>query len=141
MQPRAVPEPALLGLPGSFTDETSFQESGAYNWGLPTSAESPCDKSVRSVCLSDELSSVSRRFAGVFMLEIDVHIHALAEPGIEAFPPGRDLLRSVVFEAKSSVSKVGSEHLRGVCLSVSDKQSAVSCWRRTAYVSSVYQDG
>src|SRR5436190_653758 len=44
------------------------------------------------------------------MLEIRVHVHSLAEPGVEAFPPGRDLLRCVIFEAQTGVGEAGSEH-------------------------------
>jgi hypothetical protein len=89
----------LQGPPFSFAGATSFRTI------ITTSA-------AQKVCLSDELASVGWRFAGVFMLEIDVHIHALAEPGVEAFPPSRDLLWSVVFEAQSRVSEAGGEHLR-----------------------------
>src|SRR5713226_9675397 len=66
---------------------------------------------VRSTCFSEELASVGWGLAGVFVLEIDVHIDALGEPGVEAFLPRRDLLRSVVFEAQAGVGKAGSEHL------------------------------
>lgn len=64
-----------------------------------------------SVCFSEELASVGGRFAGVFVFEIGVHVHALAEPGFEAFSPSGDLLRSVVFEAQASVGKTGSEYV------------------------------
>src|SRR5260370_25035448 len=66
---------------------------------------------VRSICLSEKLASVGWRFAGVFVFEIDVHIHALAKPGVEAFPPGRDLLRGVIFQAQAGVGEARSQHL------------------------------
>ena len=66
---------------------------------------------MRSVCLSDELAGIRGCFASVFVLEIGVHIHALAKPAVEAFPPDRDLLRSVIFEAQAGVGKAGREHL------------------------------
>src|SRR5260370_30911860 len=67
---------------------------------------------VRSICLSEKLASVGWGFAGVFVLEIDVYVHALGKPGVEAFPPGRDLLRSVIFQAQAGVGEAGSEHFR-----------------------------
>src|SRR5258708_9082247 len=67
---------------------------------------------VQSICLSEKLASVGRGLACVFVLEIDVHIDALGQPGVEAFLPGRDLLRSVVFEAQAGVGKARSEHFR-----------------------------
>src|SRR5258708_31676432 len=66
---------------------------------------------VRSICLSEKLASVGWRFAGVFVFEIDVHIRALAKPGVEAFPPGRDLLRGVIFQAQAGVGEARSQHL------------------------------
>src|SRR5438270_11044366 len=70
-----------------------------------------------SVLFSEELARVGWRFASVFVLEIGVHIHALAKPGIEAFSPGSDLLRSVVFKAQAGVGEAGSKHV-GRCLLV-----------------------
>src|SRR5260370_23728519 len=67
---------------------------------------------VQSICLSEKLASVGWGLAGVFVLEIDVHIDALGQPAVEAFLPGRDLLRSVVFEAQAGVGEAGSEHFR-----------------------------
>src|SRR5258706_4263237 len=66
---------------------------------------------VQPICLSEKLASVGWGFAGVFVLEIDVHIDALGQPGVEAFLPRRDLLRSVVFEAQAGGGEAGSEHL------------------------------
>src|SRR6266436_3788050 len=66
----------------------------------------------QSICLSEKLASVGRGLAGVFVLEIDVHIDALGQPGVEAFLPRRDLLRSVIFEAQAGVGEAGSEHFR-----------------------------
>src|SRR5712664_4212110 len=66
----------------------------------------------QSICLSEKLASVGWGFAGVFVLEIDVHIDALGQPGVEAFLPRHDLLRSVVFEAQAGVGEAGSEHFR-----------------------------
>ena len=65
---------------------------------------------LQSARFSKKLVGVGRRLAGVFVLEIDVNIHALAEPGIKSLLPSRDLLRSVVFQAQSCVSPTGGEH-------------------------------
>ena len=43
---------------------------------------------VRSVCFSQELASLGRRFAGVFVFAIGIDVGALAKPGVEAFSPG-----------------------------------------------------
>src|SRR6266481_7761049 len=67
---------------------------------------------VQSICLSEKLASVGWGLAGVFVLEIDVHIDALGQPSVEAFLPRRDLLRSVIFEAQAGVGEAGSEHFR-----------------------------
>src|SRR6266567_3357801 len=61
--------------------------------------------------LSEELASVGWRFAGIFVLAISVDVNALGKPGVEAFFPGRELLRSVVFEAQAGVSEAGGEHV------------------------------
>src|SRR5690348_9146287 len=67
---------------------------------------------MRSSRFSEKLAGVGRCFAGFFVLEISVHIHALAQPVVEAFPPGRDLLRGVILKAQAGVSEAGSEHVR-----------------------------
>ncbi len=66
---------------------------------------------LRSARLSEKLAGVGWGFAGVFVLEIGVHIDALAEPRVEAFPPNGDLLCGVIFEAQAGVGKAGREHL------------------------------
>src|SRR5258707_8368710 len=65
---------------------------------------------VQSICLSEKLASVGWGLAGVFVLEIDVHIDALGQPSVEAFLPRRDLLRSVIFEAQAAGGEPGNEH-------------------------------
>src|SRR6266404_9565483 len=70
-----------------------------------------------SVCFSEELASVGGRFASVLVFEIGEHVHALVKPGVEAFFPDGDLLRSVVFEAQSGVGEAGGEQV-GRCLLV-----------------------
>src|SRR6267142_6244980 len=72
-------------------------------------------RGVLLVWFSEELASIGGRFAGVFVLEIGVHVHALVKPGVEALFPGCDLLRSVVFEAQAGVREAGREHV-GRCL-------------------------
>src|SRR5215471_16716606 len=52
---------------------------------------------VRSVGFSQELAGIRRRFAGIFVFAVSVDIHALAKPRVEAFFPGAELLRRVVF--------------------------------------------
>src|SRR2546429_1253869 len=71
----------------------------------------------QSDLFSEELARVGWHFSSVFVLEIGVHVHALAKPGIEAFSPGSDLLRSVVFKAQAGVGEAGSKHV-GRCLLV-----------------------
>ena len=64
-----------------------------------------------SVSFSEELTSVGWCFASIFVFEIGVNSHALAKPGVEAFSPGCDLLRSVVFKSQAGVGEVGSKHI------------------------------
>jgi len=68
-----------------------------------------------SVCFSEELASIGWRFAGIFVFAIGIDVDALAKPGVEAFSPGCQLLRSVVFEAQAGVGEAGGEHV-GRCL-------------------------
>ncbi len=110
-----IPEQAFPEPPGSSANATSFH--AACNCHIQWTKKVPGYKNDwssrvrRSVCFSDELASVGWRFAGVLVLEIGVYIHALAKPCVEAFPPSRDLLRSVIFEAQAGISEMGSEHL------------------------------
>ena len=64
-----------------------------------------------SVCFSQELVSVGWRFAGIFVFAVSVDIDALAKPGVEAFFPGCQLFRRVVFEAQAGVGEAGGEHV------------------------------
>ena len=74
------------------------------------------------VCFSEELASVGRRFAGIFVFAIGVDVDALAKPGVEPFAPGCQLLRSVVFEAQAGVGETSGEHVRR-CLLFSLRQA------------------
>src|SRR5207253_2843176 len=79
---------------------------------------------VRSICFSQEMAGVGWRFASVFVFEIGVHIHALAEPGVEAFPPGRDLLRGVILQAQTGIGKAGGEDVwRSLLVGLGQAQS------------------
>src|SRR5207244_8474130 len=64
-----------------------------------------------SVSFSEELTSIGWCFASIFVFEIGVHSDALAKPGVEAFSPGCNLLRSVVFKSQAGVGEVGSRHI------------------------------
>src|SRR4029077_1019303 len=52
---------------------------------------------VCSVGFSQELASIRRRFAGIFVFAVSVDVHALTKPRVEALFPGAELLRRVVF--------------------------------------------
>ena len=45
------------------------------------------------------------------MFAIGIDVDALGKPGVEAFSPGCQLLRSVVFEAQARVGEAGGEHV------------------------------
>src|SRR5437879_7519259 len=107
MLPTAIRKEGLPLAAQPSTNAISFQAA----WTKRMEAGVP------SVLFSEELTSVGWRFAGVFVFEISVHIHALAKPGVEASSPGRDLLRGVVFKAQAGIGEVGSKHV-GRCLLV-----------------------
>src|ERR1700720_384512 len=50
---------------------------------------------------------VGRRFAGIFMLAVGVHIHSLAKPFFKTLAPSLQLLCSVVFTPQAHISKSG----------------------------------
>src|SRR5258705_13194741 len=52
---------------------------------------------------------VGRRFAGIFMFAVGVHVHSLAKPFIKALAPSRPLLCRVVFTSQANISKIGCE--------------------------------
>src|SRR5258707_5328455 len=52
---------------------------------------------------------VGRRFAGIFMFAVGVHVHSLAKPFIKALAPSRQLLCRVVLTSQAHISKIGCE--------------------------------
>ena len=63
-------------------------------------------------CFSQELAGVRGRFAGVFVLQVDVDIGSIRQPRVDALPPGFQLLRRVLFEAQARVGKRRGDDVR-----------------------------
>src|SRR5260370_3501787 len=66
-----------------------------------------------SVGFSQELAGIGRRFAGIFVFAVSVDVHALAKPRVEAFFPGAQLHRRVVFQAQAGVGETSGYANRG----------------------------
>ena len=60
---------------------------------------------------SEELASIGRSFARIFVFEIDIHIDALVEPSVDALPPGFQLFRRIVLEAQARVGEAGGDYV------------------------------
>src|ERR1700730_871975 len=65
-----------------------------------------------SGCFSEQLVGIGWRFATVFVLQIDVYIRAIRQPGVDALPPGFQLFGRVLFEAQPRVGKWRGDYIR-----------------------------